>query len=77
MQVFKLDDSLAVLLPQETVDELGLKEGDEVALVVARKDKVEPESKEERRRKALEHLASLNWTLPPDYKFDREEANAR
>ena len=46
MQVFKVVDGLAVRLPQETIDRLGLKEGDEVALVVAREDKVEAESKE-------------------------------
>lgn len=77
MQVFKLDDSLAVRLPQAIVDELGLKEGDEVAVAVARKDGAEAGSREERRRRAIEYLASLNWTLPPDYKFDRDEANAR
>jgi antitoxin MazE len=33
--------------------------------------------KEDRRRAALERLTSLNWTLPPDYKFDRDEANER
>ena len=26
---------------------------------------------------ALERIASLNWTLPADYKFDRDEANER
>ena len=77
MQVFKLDGNLAVRLPQAMVDELGLKEGDEVAVVVARKSETEAESKVERRRRAIEHLASLNWTLPADYKFDRDEANAR
>ena len=34
-------------------------------------------SKEDRRKAALERLASLNWELPPDYKFDRDEANER
>jgi len=29
------------------------------------------------RKAALERLASRNWTLPPDYKFDRDEANER
>jgi hypothetical protein len=33
--------------------------------------------KEDRRKAALERLATLNWTLPPDYKFDRDEANER
>jgi antitoxin MazE len=34
-------------------------------------------AKDERRAKAVESLKALKWTLPPDYKFDREEANAR
>jgi antitoxin MazE len=33
--------------------------------------------KEDRRKAALERLATRNWTLPPDYKFDRDEANER
>ena len=33
--------------------------------------------KEDRRKAALERLASRNWTLPSDYKFDRDEANER
>jgi antitoxin MazE len=77
MQVFKVDDSLAVRLPKAVVDELGLKEGDEVSLVPAGNGVLAVETREERRRRAIEHLASLNWTLPPDYKFDRDEANER
>ena len=30
-----------------------------------------------RRAAALETLRRLGWHLPPDYRFDREEANAR
>ena len=32
---------------------------------------------EDRRKAALERLAALKWPLPPDYKFDRDEANER
>jgi antitoxin MazE len=46
-------------------------------VVAASKETIEIETKEARRRRALERLASLNWTLPPDYKFDRDEANER
>ena len=59
------------------MDELGLKDGDELNVVAARKGTIEVETKEERRRRALEHLASLNWELPADYKFDRDEAHER
>ncbi|MCK1392086.1 AbrB/MazE/SpoVT family DNA-binding domain-containing protein [Bradyrhizobium sp. 1] len=77
MQVSKWGNSLAVRLPKALVDELGLKEGDELEVVVAHKGAIEVETKEERRRRAIEQLASLNWTLPADYKFDRDEANER
>ena len=30
-----------------------------------------------RRKAALDRMASRKWTLPPDYKFDRDEANER
>jgi antitoxin MazE len=77
MQVSKWGNSLAVRLPKALVDELGLKEGDEIIVVAAKDGVIEVETRQEQRRRALERLASLNWTLPPDYKFDREEANER
>jgi antitoxin MazE len=76
MQVFKWGDDLAVRLPEDLVEKMGLKAGDEIDIV----DVVERTlvvQKEDRRKAALERLASLNWTLPPDYKFDRDEANER
>lgn len=76
MQVSKWGDSLAVRLPQELVDKMGLSAGDELNIV----DVVERTlivQKEDRRKAALESIASLNWPLPPDYKFDRDEANER
>ena len=77
MQISKWGNSLAVRLPKTLVDQLGLKEGDELNVVAASKETIEVETKEARRRRAIERLASLNWTLPPDYKFDRDEANER
>jgi antitoxin MazE len=77
MRVFKWGDSLAVELPQALVDELGLKEGDELNVVAAKDGAIEVETREAQRKAALESLASRNWTLPPDYKFDRDEANER
>ena len=77
MQVSKWGNSLAVRLPKALVDELGLKEGDELDVVAAKNGTLEVETKENQRKAALERLASLNWSLPPDYKFDRDEANER
>jgi antitoxin MazE len=77
MQVSKWGNSLAVRLPKALVEQLGLKEGDELNVIAAKDGVIEVETKEDQRRRALERLASLNWTLPPDYKFDRDEANER
>jgi antitoxin MazE len=76
MQVSKWGDSLAVRLPKALVEKMGLRAGDELNIidVVERTLIVE---KEQRRQAALEELATLNWTLPPDYKFDRDETNER
>jgi antitoxin MazE len=76
MQVSKWGESLAVRLPKALVDKMGLQAGDELKIVdvIERTLVVE---KEDRRKAALEQLALLNWTLPPDYKFDRDEANER
>ena len=77
MQVSKWGNSLAVRLPKTLVEELGLKEGDDVNVVAARDGTIEVETREDQRRRALERMAARNWTLPPDYKFDRDEANER
>jgi antitoxin MazE len=77
MQVSKWGNSLAVRLPKALVDELGLKEGDELNVVAARTGALAVETREEQRRRAIERMAARNWTLPSDYKFDRDEANER
>jgi len=76
MRVSKWGNSLAVRLPKTLVENMRLRAGDELNIV----DVVERTlvvQKEGRRKAALERLASRNWTLPPDYKFDRDEANER
>ncbi|HLX16030.1 MAG TPA: AbrB/MazE/SpoVT family DNA-binding domain-containing protein [Bradyrhizobium sp.] len=76
MQVSKWGDSLAVRLPRALVEKMGLSAGDEINIVdVAERTLVV--QKEDRRNAALERMAARNWTLPPDYKFDRNEANER
>jgi antitoxin MazE len=77
MQVYKWGNSLAVRLPKKLVDELGLKEGDQLDMVATRKGTIEVETKEERRRQAIENMRARNWALPADYKFDRDETNER
>ncbi|MBO4226254.1 AbrB/MazE/SpoVT family DNA-binding domain-containing protein [Bradyrhizobium neotropicale] len=77
MLVSKWGNSLAVRLPKTLVDQLGLKEGDELNIVVAKDGVLEVETAEAQRQRALDRLAKLNWTLPEGYKFDRDEANER
>jgi antitoxin MazE len=76
MQVPKWGDSLAVRLPETLVQKMGLRDGDEIDIV----DVVERTlvvQKEDRRQRALANIRSRKWNLPPDYKFDRDEANER
>jgi len=77
VQVFKWGDSLAVRLPTALVEQLGLKEGNELNLVAAKDGVIEVEPREDQRRRALERIAARNWTLPEGYRFDRNEANER
>jgi antitoxin MazE len=75
MQVSKWGNSLAVRLPKALVDQLGLKEGDELNVVAAADGAIEVETEENRRRRALDRMAARNWTAPQGYRFDRDEAN--
>ncbi len=76
MRVSKWGNILAIRLSKHLVEELGLKPGDELTVVAASKQRLEVE-KDARRKHALDAIAKLNWKLPEDYKFDRDEANAR
>ncbi len=76
MKVAKWGNSLAVRLPASLVEELRIEEGDEIDLTARGRGKLEV-SPDERRKKAIEEMQRLSVPLPPGYKFDREEANAR
>jgi antitoxin MazE len=76
MQVAKWGNSLAVRLPAAVVDALKLKEGDQIEIRVAGEREFEI-SRDRKRQDALEGLRKLRRPLPADFKFDREEANAR
>lgn len=65
MRIIKSDSGVVVRLAKALVNKFGLKN------VIA------AETKEDRRHRAIERLASRNWALPLDYKFDRDEANER
>ncbi|WCJ62934.1 AbrB/MazE/SpoVT family DNA-binding domain-containing protein [Agrobacterium tumefaciens] len=75
MRVTKWGDSLAVRIPADVAEALHIKEGDEVDVVTPTEPAAQT-STEGERRQALE-IRARRWTLPPDYKFDRDEANER
>jgi len=77
MHISRWGNSLAVRLPKALVEQLGLKEGDQLNVVAARDGAIEVETLEAKRRRALQRMAARNWTLPEGYRFDRDEANER
>jgi antitoxin MazE len=76
MQVKKSGSSLAVRLPVAVIEELGLKEGDDIQITVKAKDRMEVEKKRGG-EEMLETLNKYSGRVPLDFKFDRDEANAR
>jgi antitoxin MazE len=76
MQVAKWGNSLAIRLPAAIVEVLQLKEGDEIEIRVA-DDRELGVSRKPSRAELLKRLRKYRGSLPADFKFDREEANAR
>ena len=76
MQVAKWGNSLAIRLPAAVVAVLGLKEGDEIEIHVADERQLAV-ARKPGRAELLQRLRSFRGRLPADFKFDRDEANAR
>jgi antitoxin MazE len=76
MQVSKWGNSLAVRLPAVVVEALELKEGDEIEIHVAEAREFAV-ARKPGRRELLKRLRTFRGRLPEDFKFDRDEANAR
>ncbi len=76
MQVAKWGNSLAIRLPAAVVEVLGLKEGDEIEIQVA-DERAFAVSRKPNREDWLERLRAFRGRLPADFKFDRDDANAR
>jgi antitoxin MazE len=76
MRIARWGNSLAVRLPAAVVEALELKEGDEIEIHVAdaRQLAVAPKPG---RVDLLKRLRAFRGRLPADFKFDRDEANAR
>src|ERR1700735_399523 len=76
MQVAKWGNSLAVRLPVAVVEALGLKEGDDIEIHIA-DDRQFGIARKPGREEILRRVRAFRGRLPADFKFDREEANAR
>jgi antitoxin MazE len=76
MQVAKWGNSLAVRLPAVVVEALRLKEGDEIEIHIAGAREFGV-GRRPAREDFLNKLRAYRGRLPPDFKFDREKANAR
>ena len=76
MRVAKWGNSLAVRLPAAIVEALRLKVGDEIEIRVAGESAFAL-ARKPGRRDFLNRLRAFRGRLPPDFKFERDEANAR
>ncbi|MDI1283392.1 MAG: AbrB/MazE/SpoVT family DNA-binding domain-containing protein [Reyranella sp.] len=76
MQVAKWGNSLAIRLPAAVVEVLKLKKGDEIEVHVADAREFAI-ARKPGRAELLKQLHAFRGRLPSDFKFDREEANAR
>ncbi len=76
MKIAKWGNSLAIRLPKTLVATLNLKEGDEFDIAGAGDDKLNL-TRKPTREEALARLREIGRKIPPDFKFNREEANER
>ncbi|MEX2642385.1 MAG: AbrB/MazE/SpoVT family DNA-binding domain-containing protein [Acetobacterales bacterium] len=76
MRVSKWGNSLAVRLPASVVEALELREGDEIEIHVADAREFGI-ARKPGRAELLERLRAFRGRLPADFRFDRDEANAR
>lgn len=72
-------DGLALRLPAGIVEALGLKDGDQIELRIpgARVVEIARPVSPEQREAALARIKEARWKLPPDWKFDLDDANER
>lgn len=77
MKVSKWGNSLAVRIPADIATELQLKEGDEIELRRGESQVIELVRAASRRERIEKLREILKDTLPEDFRFNREDANAR
>jgi antitoxin MazE len=77
MRVSKWGNSLAVRLPAAVVDELGLKEGDEIGVRASEDGRELRVARALSKEEAIASLRKYRGLMPKDFKFNRDEANER
>lgn len=76
MKVARWGNSLAVRLPADLVQSMGLIEGDEIIVRNAAPKELAL-MREDARQRALARIAARRWVLPPDWKIDRNDPDER
>jgi antitoxin MazE len=76
MRVAKWGNSLAIRLPAAVVEALELKEGDDIEIHIADRRELGV-SRKPGREEVLKRLRAFRGRFPADFRFDRDEANAR
>jgi antitoxin MazE len=76
MHVAKVGEENAVRLPDEVVEALVLKQGDEVSIRITGPREITIEGRMSR-EEAIRRIRELSRPLPADYKFNREELHER
>jgi antitoxin MazE len=69
-------DSLAIRLPAEIIEALSLNVGDEVEIRVLHEREFDA-TLDQLTRQAIAQLRRVQRPLPPDFHFNREDANGR
>ncbi len=76
MKVSEWGDSLAVRIPMDVAEALGLNDCDDVKILLIESALVGV-GRRLTRDEAIERLRRFQGTMPADFKFNREKANAR
>ena len=76
MQVSKWGNSLAIRLPVSVIKALKLREGDDIEVLIA-DERVFKVRKKLDDDAIFAKLKKFRGKLPADFKFDRDDANAR
>jgi antitoxin MazE len=76
MRVAKWGNSLGIRLPAAVVEALALREGDDIELHVEGERRLGVARKPDRAA-LIARLHAFRGKLPDDFRFDRDEANAR